>query len=135
VYARPTPPFAISKHACGGECWCLVVCGEVDMATAPALAAAIHAVEKDEPERLHVDLAAVTFIDVTGLRVLLDAARRAATRGGDFTVNRPQPMVRRLLALAAIDQTLDVADDPPAGLAMAAQEHRPLDAGGLASGA
>ena len=94
------------RHAC-------VVAGEVDLATAPRLDKAIRELERRRLPMVQVDLAEVSFMDVTGLRVLLDAARRANEDGHRFTISRPQPNVRRLLELAAIDQSLEMIDEPP----------------------
>ncbi len=100
----PTPPpFALVTTRDGS--W-LIASGEIDMVTAPTLAAAIAAGDYEG-----VDLAAITFLDVSGLRVLLNAARDARAVGRRFAVANPPPMVRRLLALTAIDQSLDVVGD------------------------
>ena len=75
------------------------------MVTAPQLAAAI-----DAAPTLGVDMTEVSFLDVSGLRVLLDAARRNRAAGGRFAVVRPSPMIKRLLELTAIDQSVDILD-------------------------
>jgi anti-sigma B factor antagonist len=75
------------------------------MVTAPRLAAAIEA-----GPTLGVDMTEVSFLDVSGLRVLLDAARRNRAVGRRFAVVRPSPMVKRLLELTAIDQSIDIVD-------------------------
>ena len=75
------------------------------MVTAPQLEAAI-----DAAPTLGVDMTEVSFLDVSGLRVLLDAARRNRAAGGGFSVVRPSPMIRRLLELTAIDQSVTIVD-------------------------
>jgi anti-sigma B factor antagonist len=103
-FSRATPsPLAVVTASDDG--W-LIASGEVDMVTAPQLARAL-----EGGEYRGVDLDAVTFMDVSGLRVLLEAARRAQAAGRDFAVARPCPSIRRLLELTAIDQTLDVIED------------------------
>jgi anti-anti-sigma factor len=84
----------------------LIASGDIDMATAPALAQALQTGRYEG-----VDLTAVTFLDVSGLRVLLTAARVARQAGRPFAVANPSPMVRRVLDITAIDQTLEVAGD------------------------
>jgi anti-anti-sigma factor len=96
-------PFALVTAA--DPAW-LIASGEVDMATAPALAQALQTGRYEG-----VDLTAVTFLDVCGLRVLLTAARAARRAGRPFAVANPSPMIRRMLAITAIDQTLDVVGD------------------------
>ena len=53
--------------------------GDIDLAGGPLLDAAINRVESVHP--LVIDLAAVEFIDSSGLRSLLAASRRAESRG------------------------------------------------------
>jgi anti-anti-sigma factor len=48
----------------------LVVRGEVDLATSPQLVSAIESLGVSGPQRVVVDLGAVTFIDSTGLSAL-----------------------------------------------------------------
>jgi anti-anti-sigma factor len=106
---RPMPqlsPFPFAAVPAADGAW-LIASGELDMVTSPLLAAELDAADYDG-----VDLDAVTFMDVSGLRVLLTAARRARSEGRRFAVARPSPMIRRLLELTAIDQSIDVISDP-----------------------
>jgi anti-sigma B factor antagonist len=57
--------------------------GEVDMSSAPALRHELEATRVDAVTTL-LDLAEVTFIDSTGLHLLLDASRSAAD-GNDWS--------------------------------------------------
>src|SRR5690349_18912924 len=92
--AARTPVFSVSRDSTAE--W-VIARGEVDMVTAPRLAAAI-----DAAPCLGVDMAEVSFLDVSGLRVLLDAARRNRAAGLRFAVVRPSPMIKRLLELTAM---------------------------------
>jgi len=109
------PPFSVTQLDAAHD-W-LIAVGEIDLNTAQTLSVAIELAEQRAPPRLTVDLSGVTFIDVSGLRVLLQAARRARTDGRRFAVARPSHQVARLLELTAISQSLDVSDaaSPPAG--------------------
>ena len=94
----------------------LALSGELDLATAPRLATAIASDERRKGSAPVLDLSRLAFMDVAGMRVLLDAARRAKRAGERLTVFNPQPSVRRLLALTAVDRTLQIrfdGDDPP----------------------
>jgi anti-sigma B factor antagonist len=97
------PPLALV--ATSDPHW-LIAAGEIDMLTAPELAAALESGSYEG-----VDLRRVSFLDVSGLRVLLNAARSAQAEGRRFAVANPSPMIRRLLSLTAIDQTVDVVFD------------------------
>ncbi len=89
------------------------VTGDVDMATAGRLAAALDAVERSDAPAIVIDLGDVTFIDSSGLHVLLMSARRCARRQVALTAVHLPYHVRRLFALVALDRTLVVAESSP----------------------
>ena len=57
------------------------IAGEVDMATATQVTDAIRAALAGRPREIHLDMAAVTFLDSSGIRTLLQAHQEAAERG------------------------------------------------------
>ena len=85
--------------------------GELDIASeAPAAAAFEDAL--GDGDVLVADLRELTFIDSTGVRVLLVAHLHATKRGMRFGVARGDGMVRKLLEVTRIDQRFPVVDDP-----------------------
>ncbi len=86
------------------------------MSSAPLLTNALEAVEAHHPKEIVLDLAELSFMDVTGLRTILDAARRARRAGGSLAIANPLPHIIRLLELTAIDQTLQVLGRPLAAV-------------------
>jgi anti-sigma B factor antagonist len=84
------------------------VAGDVDMATAPDLRNAIDEVERSDAAAIVIDLGDVTFIDSSGLHVLLMTARRCERRQVPLTAVHLPRHVRRLFTLVALDQTLVV---------------------------
>lgn len=82
--------------------------GELDRATALTLARELLPVEGAS---IVLDLTDLSFVDVGGLKLILEAARRLRAAGGQLTLANPSPSVRRLLELTAIDQTADVVDE------------------------
>ncbi len=84
----------------------LHVAGEVDMATAPALRdAALHAIVNHGPS-LTLDLASVTFMDSTGLHVLVATYRRVRVHGGTFNLRNIPEIVHKLLRVTGLDRVL-----------------------------
>ena len=53
-----------------------------------------------------LDLAAVTFIDSTGLSALMDAHFEAQRNGWEFGVRSPSAAVRRVVELAGMHEVL-----------------------------
>ena len=68
----------------------LTVRGELDIATAPELAAAVDAELATAPEGLIIDLTDTVFLDSSGARELVRVTRQAAAVGVPLHVLAPQ---------------------------------------------
>jgi anti-sigma B factor antagonist len=86
--------------------------GELDISTAMCLELELRAVEERRPPLLVLDLAQLRFMGVSGLRTILDAARRARREGRDLVVTNPVPHILRLFELTAIDQSVELLRAP-----------------------
>ena len=88
------------------------VCGEIDLATAPRLAAALSAARPDlRGARARLDLARVCFIDSHGLAVLLNGHRTARGPHDRFVIHRASRVVRRLVEITDLGEALCVRPD------------------------
>jgi anti-sigma B factor antagonist len=83
----------------------LVLQGELDIATAPELAA-ILARLRTHRHTVVLDLEGVTFIDSTGLATLMDAWLDSQRDGWELSVRAASPFVRRVVELAGLGQLL-----------------------------
>jgi anti-sigma B factor antagonist len=81
--------------------------GELDLADAASAAAALTAVAARVPEII-VDLAALTFIDSSGVAALAHGRRQARRAGGNLVIAAPQQQVRRVLALTRLADAFSV---------------------------
>jgi anti-sigma B factor antagonist len=88
--------------------------GEIDLSTAPEAEQRIQAAEETSPSRLVIDLREVTFMDSSGLRVLLTAHRRAEEAGRGFALVKGGGTVNRLLDVTGLTDRLELLDEPPA---------------------
>ncbi len=88
--------------------------GELDMATAETLKLALAEALEAEPRHLALDLSDLTFIDSTGIGVLVSTSRRAEERGCSFVLRSPCRPVLRALRLTGVDQLLAIEDDEAA---------------------
>jgi anti-anti-sigma factor len=86
----------------------VVVAGEIDVSTVPKLRQTLARAMAPPREEVVVDLAAVEFIDASGVGVLVGAAGEAAREGVKFRLHAPSPSVQRVLDLAQLDGTLEV---------------------------
>jgi anti-anti-sigma factor len=82
----------------------VTISGEIDIATCRAMRDAL--VTGPGPAHLEVDMSAVTFIDASGIGVLLAARRVAVDAGGSLTVRAPSWAVRRLTGVLGLDEVL-----------------------------
>lgn len=89
----------------------LAVAGELDIASAPELLERIEQLELSHPHTLALDLAEVTFMDVSGMRVLLEVAQRAKSRKARFVIRNPRRCASRVFGLTAVDQQLEIVFD------------------------
>ena len=96
-------PFAVEVTS-GASGSVVRLAGELDLATIPDLNACLAAVDAD----IVVDMAAVTFIDSTGLDGLIAAHEQAATRCCSFVLRSPTGQVAKVLRVTGVDQVLTV---------------------------
>ena len=89
----------------------VAVAGEVDIASSPALRSALEAALNPGAHELWVDLCATTFMDTSGLHVLLQLHRRATALRRRVTIICPPGNVRRVLDLTGVIRELHVRDD------------------------
>lgn len=75
----------------------VVLDGEIDIATAPAIRRVLMAAISGGNAHLAVDMSGVTFLGAAGIGVLVDAASRAREAGGSLSLLAPSPQVRWLL--------------------------------------
>ena len=87
----------------------LQVAGEIDLASAPTLREAALAALRHHGTTLWLDLGDVTFMDSTGLEVLLATRRRAELEGGSLTLCRLHPAVRRVIDVTGLDKLFTIA--------------------------
>lgn len=82
------------------------VAGDVDMATEPQVTDAVRTVLAARPREVRVDLAAVTFLDSSGIRTLLQAQNEAAEQRVVLRVVNAHPRVVQVLDLTGLLEML-----------------------------
>jgi anti-sigma B factor antagonist len=84
----------------------LVLSGELDMASSPALEDAVRGICTDSAEALTVDLSGLTFMDSTGLRVVLLAKELCEHHRCEFLVIPGPAQIQRLFEVTGILERL-----------------------------
>ena len=81
--------------------------GDVDLETATYLREVLRQVVADKQNgRIDVDMHAVTFLDSSGIGMLVAARRAAELKGITLRLREPGPMVRMVLEVANLDGLL-----------------------------
>ncbi len=87
------------------------VAGEVDVSNAAELRTALESALADGSAKVEIDFTDVSYIDSTGIGVLVGAAHRAHETGATFTVAHPQKNVARVFDLLGVSEDLHVCAD------------------------
>jgi anti-anti-sigma factor len=86
--------------------------GRLDAAAAPNFLARLKASIDEGKTRLALDLAAVPFIDSTGLGSLVSALKAARRAEGDVRLIAPSQQVQKLLQLTTLNRVFAIAETP-----------------------
>ncbi len=103
-------PLAVERSRVDGY-ELLAVQGELDIATAPRMIAALNEAFANLARPLVVDLSDVDFMDSTGLALLINARRRVKRRGHGFAIICPGGPISRVFEIADMVESLHVCPD------------------------
>lgn len=81
--------------------------GEIDAHTAPSLGEALDGTDSTS---VTLDMSGVSFMDSSGLRVIITATERLRERGGDLVLAKPTSTVRRLVDVAGLSEHFTISD-------------------------
>lgn len=84
------------------------VTGEIDVYTAPALREELSRLVDGEHTNLVVDLTQVSFMDSTGLGVLVGALKKVRTLGGDLQLVITQEKILKVFRITALTQVFTI---------------------------
>ncbi len=98
------PSFAVSNQIAHGVCVVSVI-GEIDLATAPQVRSALAAAEASDARVIQLALSQVTFMDSTGIAVLVEHAERSRANGNHLSIVSG-PAVDRVLEISGLRDRL-----------------------------
>ena len=102
------PRFAYEVLSEGEEAR-VALSGELDMAATLKLEPVVDGLLADGARSLVLDLAELTFIDSTGMALLVGVNERASAAGAELTLLRPAEHVGRVLEVTGLDGLLPLA--------------------------
>ena len=110
--------FSVTTAEVGENAFIVTVTGEADLHSAPELDRALHGVLALGGTATVVDLGDVSFIDSTGLGVLLRHQRRFQARGGDLVIVTADRRVLRTLEVTGLDRLFTIEQRLADGVAL-----------------
>ena len=91
--------------------------GEIDLHVSPRVSASLGAMIEKKPQRLVVDLSKVSYIDSSGLAVLIEGMQNVEAYGGKFMLAGIQDNVKPIFEIARLDQVFIIFPHVDAALA------------------
>ena len=85
--------------------------GELDLSTAEKVERELKRIEESGTKLVILDLSALTFLDSTGLRLIVGADQRARQSDRRLAVVRGPATVQRVFAITKLDERLEMVDD------------------------
>jgi anti-sigma B factor antagonist len=91
--------------------------GEIDLHVSPEVADTLRDMIEKRPKVLVVDLGKVTYLDSSGLAVLIAGMQDVQKYGGRFAVANIQESVQHIFEIARLDQVFQIFPDVDSALA------------------
>ena len=95
----------------------LPLAGEIDLHVSPRVAESLGALIRRKPKRLVVDLSQVSYIDSSGLAVLIEGMQNMEAYGAKLVLAGLQENVRPIFEIARLDQVFAIFPDAKTALA------------------
>ncbi|HEY1582955.1 MAG TPA: STAS domain-containing protein [Chthoniobacterales bacterium] len=90
--------------------------GEIDLHVSPQIGTSLSNLVAAKPSAVVVDLSKVTYIDSSGLAVLIEAMQNIEGYGGTFALSGLQDGVRPIFEIARLDQVFRIFPDRDSAL-------------------
>lgn len=97
------------RSAREGDVHTIALTGELDLETARAVQEELERVEREDAARIVVDLSELTFIDSTGVQLVLAAHARSVADAGRLSLLRGPAAVQRVFEICGVDELLPFA--------------------------
>lgn len=110
------PHLEVSCEDVDASTYVIALRGELDVATVPALDEPLHEAIAEGKRGVAIDLGELTFLDSTGLMVLLNGLRRLTREGGRLVIACHNPTVLRLFEITGTDRTFTIVDSREAAI-------------------
>jgi anti-sigma B factor antagonist len=114
VVSEARGPNPITEVVVDGDVVCVTLTGDLDVSCAWSLSQGLHEVADTTTGTVVVNMSAVTFIDSTGISVLVAALQQLSVQRRSLVLRHVSTRTRRVLDLAGLIDALGIeADDTP----------------------
>ena len=96
----------------------LVLDGEIDLHRSPEIKELLQPLTQRKAPRILLDLSGVTYMDSSGLAVVIEALQSVLSYGGKFGLFGLQDSVRNIFEIARLDQVFEIFPDKTTALAV-----------------
>ena len=91
-----------------GSVWVVRVAGEIDLVTAPKLEGVLAEVIESEPSRVLLEFRDVSFLDSSGIRVLVQARRSLEATGTPLVMDGISAAAKTVLEISGLADLVDL---------------------------
>src|SRR5947207_15377221 len=102
-----------------GQAKVIALEGEIDLHTSRRITTTLNAAVKAKPRNLVIDMGNVSYIDSSGLAVLIEAMQKVEKYGGKFALAGLQENVKPIFEVARLDQVFRIYQDVDSSLSRA----------------
>ena len=96
------------RHTLRGQTLTVYLSGELDHHSASQIRQELDALIRDSrARRLGLDLSSLTFMDSSGIGVILGRYNQMARRGGSLAVRKPSSQINRIFDLSGVYQIVE----------------------------
>ncbi len=96
------------RHTLRGQTLTVYLSGELDHHSASQIRQELDALIRDSrARRLVLDLSSLTFMDSSGIGVILGRYNQMARRGGSLAVRKPSSQINRIFDLSGVYQIVE----------------------------
>jgi anti-sigma B factor antagonist len=102
--------FSLTEETAADGSATIAVSGELDLSTASQMRDHLYALLAAGTTHLTIDVTGLTFIDSTGLGVIVAVLKRAREAGGNLVLKGPSRSARKVLDISGLSRIIDVID-------------------------
>lgn len=105
--------FVVHRPADGSDMAELEVHGEIDVSNVEDFGQGVAECLQTSCRVLSMNMAGLTFIDSSGLRVIVETVKKMKEREGELRITDPPAILRRIVEVSGLSEFLGITDDGP----------------------